>query len=188
MSFAPGSRVGPFEILAPLGSGGMGEVFRARDLRLGREVAIKRVRGEQDPELRARFWREARAAAALTHPHVCPIFDVGEQDGEPWLAMELLAGESLEERLRRGALPPDEAVARALEILEALAALHAHGIVHRDLKPSNVFLTPHGAKVLDFGLAAPVAGALAGDARLTRSGAMVGTPRYMAPEQWLGRR
>jgi TolB-like protein len=185
MSFAAGLRVGPYEIVAPIGAGGMGEVYRARDLRLEREVAIKQVH-PKDGEGRERFWREARAAAAISHPHVCAIYDVGEHAGEPWLAMELLEGESLEMRLGRGPLPPDEAVARMVEVLAGLAALHARGIVHRDLKPSNVFLTPHGAKLLDFGLALPTGGPLGSETRLTREDALVGTPRYMAPEQWRG--
>ncbi|MCM2268874.1 MAG: serine/threonine-protein kinase [Thermoanaerobaculia bacterium] len=185
MPLAPGLRVGPYEIVAPIGAGGMGEVYRARDTRLEREVAIKQLRAKADGA-RERFWREARAAAAISHPHVCAIFDVGEHDGDPWLAMELLEGESLETRLTRGALPPDEAVERMVEVLAGLAALHARGIVHRDLKPSNVFLTPHGAKLLDFGLALPTAGPLGSETRLTREDTLVGTPRYMAPEQWRG--
>ena len=185
MPLPAGLRLGPYEIVSPLGSGGMGEVYRARDLRLEREVAIKQVRPKAG-EGRERFWREARAAAAISHPHVCAIYDVGEHEGEPWLAMELLEGESLEARLERGPLPPDEAVTRLVEALAGLAALHARSIVHRDLKPSNIFLTPHGAKLLDFGLALPTAGPLGSDTRLTRDDALVGTPRYMAPEQWRG--
>ena len=186
MALAPGSRLGPYEIVAPLGTGGMGDVFRARDVRLGRDVAIKQIRAGSADDSQPRFWREARAAAAITHPHVCAIFDVGEHEGEPWLAMELLEGESLEVRLARGPLPSEEAIERMLEILDGLGALHALGIVHRDLKPSNVFLTPHGAKLLDLGLALPTTGPLGEETRLTRDDLMIGAPRYMAPEQWRG--
>jgi len=186
MAFEVGSRVGPYEIVAQVGAGGMGEVFRARDQRLGREVAIKRLRADTPDDARERFWREARSAAAISHPNICAIYDVGELDGVPWLAMELLSGESLEQRLRRGPMPADEAVARMLEVLAGLAALHDSGILHRDLKPSNVHLTPHGAKLLDFGLALPTGGPLGQETRLTRADLVVGTPQYMSPEQWRG--
>jgi len=186
MPFEIGSRLGPYEIVARLGEGGMGEVYRACDTRLSRDVAIKRLRAEAEDETRQRFWREARAAAAISHPNVCAIYDVGDAEGEPWLAMELLEGENLEDRLRRGPLPADEAVARLLEVLAGLEALHARGIIHRDLKPSNVHLTPHGAKLLDFGLALPTRGPLGDETRLTRADLVIGTPQYMAPEQWRG--
>src|SRR5690606_23313519 len=126
-------------------------------------------------------WREARAAAALSHPNVCQVYDVVEHDGELFVAMELLDGEALERRLERGPLLLAEAVALGEGILAALDALHARGVVHRDLKPSNVFCCPHGVKVLDFGLALPLGG---GGLALTLPGTLVGTPRYMAPEQW----
>jgi serine/threonine-protein kinase len=186
MFLSPGDRLGPYEILAAIGEGGMGQVYRARDERLGREVALKRLRTGSEQDDRDRFWREARAAASITHPHVCTLYDVGEQDGQPWLAMELLDGESLEDRIARGPVPAADTLRLVREILAALTALHAHGIVHRDLKPSNVFLTSHGAKILDFGLALPTAGPLAAEVTLTQPGVLIGTPRYMAPEQWRG--
>jgi len=186
MKLEPGTRLGPYRIVAPLGEGGMGEVYRARDTRLERDVAIKKLRGEAANVNRERFWREARSAAAVAHPNVCPIFDVGEEGGEPWIAMELLRGESLEERLRRGPLAVEPALRLAREILSALSLMHGLGIIHRDLKPSNVFLTEHGSKLLDFGLALPSNDLTKGEVQLTHSGTLVGTPRYMAPEQWRG--
>ncbi len=184
-----GATLGPYRVLRLLGAGGMGEVYAAEDERLGRQVALKVIREQPDDDsARRRFWREARAAAAVTHPNVCQIFDVGETGGEAWLAMELLEGEALSARLARGALPVSEAVPLELGVLGALQALHARGLVHRDLKPSNVFLTPSGVKLLDFGLARPVAGAGEGATatELTQAGALVGTPQYMAPEQLRG--
>lgn len=164
----------------------MGEVYRARDPRLDRDVAVKVVGGDVADDARARLRREARLAAAISHPHLCTIHEVGEQEEELWLAMELLEGENLEERLANGPLPPGEAVDRMVEVLAGLAALHDRGVVHRDLKPTNIFLTPHGAKLLDFGLATPT-GAQARDAtRITRAGMLVGTPLYLAPELWRG--
>ena len=167
----------------------MGTVYAAEDESLGRRVAIKTITNP-DEEARKRFWREARAAASLSHPHVCQVFEIAEDEGRLFIAMELLDGESLSDRLRRGSLPVAEALTLGREMLSALAALHAQGVIHRDLKPSNVFLTPHGTKLLDFGLARPlpadVSGALSLDSDLTRSGLLVGTPRYMAPEQILG--
>src|SRR2546427_7967997 len=143
-----------------------------------------------DETARKRFWREARAAARVNHPNVCQLYEIGEEGGELFIAMELLEGEALAERLRRGALSVADAVPVGLGVLAALSALHAQGIVHRDLKPSNVFLTPHGVKLLDFGLARPsdpeLARALDSAADLTRTGMLVGTPRYMAPEQVTG--
>jgi serine/threonine protein kinase/tetratricopeptide (TPR) repeat protein len=165
----------------------MGEVYRAKDTRLGRSVAIKTVRGTaSDDRARARLWQEARAAASVSHPNVCQIYDIGEHGGEVYLAMELLEGESLTARIARGPLLLDETVQLALPMLAALDALHRQGLVHRDLKPSNIFLTPHGLKLLDFGLARPAYQALAEtEARLTFPGSVVGTPQYMAPEQLL---
>ncbi len=177
--------VGPFRILEKLGEGGMGVVYAARDERLGRTVALKTIRAETtDPAARERLWREARAGASVNHPNVCQVYDVGEDGGELYIAMELLQGEPLSARIARGALPPAEALQVTLGVLSALEALHARGFVHRDLKPCNVFLTPHGVKLLDFGLALPVSGLNGGgERRLTMTGAIVGTPQYMAPEQ-----
>jgi len=208
MTLAAGQRLGPYEILAPLGAGGMGEVWAARDTRLDRQVAIKVLPRAlaQDPERRARFEREARAISALTHPHVCALFDVGRADvadGEiAYLVMERLQGETLAARLERGALSVPETLALGGELAAALAAAHRRGIVHRDLKPANVMLTRSGAKLLDFGLArqdGAEADASAGDAEasmateatdalpLTHAGALLGTWPYLAPEQIEGR-
>ncbi len=168
----------------------MGVVYLAHDERLGRAVAVKTMSVAGDETARKRFWREARAAASINHPNVCQLYEVGEDGGQPFIAMELLEGEPLAERLRRGPLSVAEMLPIGLGILAALQALHARGIVHRDLKPSNVFLTPHGVKLLDFGLARPadpeVAQPLASADALTRTGMLVGTPRYMAPEQVTG--
>ena len=166
----------------------MGEVWSARDERLGRDVAIKRIsrRVRRDAETRERFWREARAAAAVNHPHVCQIYEVGEDGDELFLAMELLQGESLDKRLARGPLELADALRVGLEILSAMEAVHRQGLVHRDLKPSNVFLTGTGAKLLDFGLARSFDRPGAAGSDLTRTGQIVGTPRYMSPEQLRG--
>ncbi len=186
------SRIGPYLILRKLGQGGMGVVYAARDERLDRTLAIKTILGLADDETaRKRFWREAKAAASVNHPNICQLYEVGEEQGGLFIAMELLDGQPLSERLRGGALLLDEAVPAALAILSALGALHARGIVHRDLKPSNVFITPHGVKLLDFGLARPADSAATASATsltdLTQPGTVVGTPRYMAPEQVTGR-
>ena len=150
------ARIGHYAIERKLGEGGMGVVYAARDERLERTVALKTMSSLRDDETaRKRFWREARAAASVNHPNICQIYEIGEDAGELFIAMELLEGEALAERLRRGPLSVSEAVPIGLGILAALSALHARGIVHRDLKPSNVFLTPHGVKLLDFGLARP---------------------------------
>jgi serine/threonine protein kinase/tetratricopeptide (TPR) repeat protein len=181
-------RVGHYTIAGTLGQGGMGVVYSARDERLERSVALKMMRSLGDEKSRKRFLREARAAASVSHPNVCQLFEIGEDGGEPFIAMELLEGEPLSERLRRGPLSVSETLPIALGILAALQALHARGIVHRDLKPSNVFLTPHGVKVLDFGLAraSETGEALASATELTGTGMVLGTPRYMAPEQVTG--
>jgi serine/threonine protein kinase/tetratricopeptide (TPR) repeat protein len=183
--------IGPYRVLEKLGEGGMGIVFSALDERLDRSLAIKVIgRTGADDAAVQRFWREARAAAAVNHPHICQIYEVGEHEGRLFIAMELLQGDSLAARLEGGALPAHEAVPIALGILSALEALHGRGLVHRDLKPSNVFLTEHGVKLLDFGLARPLVAAAGSDAtsaaELTQPGMLVGTPRYMAPEQIRG--
>ena len=191
-----GQRFGPYEILGRLGSGAMGLVFRAWDARLHREVAIKLLHNDYEmPGMRERFLQEARAASALNHPHICTIFDLGEQDGEPYMVMELLEGETLKEKISRGAVPVDEIISYSQEVADALAAAHAKGIVHRDIKPANIFLVdqPNGrrqAKVLDFGLAKiglTMRGGRASRALdLTLAGATVGTLSYMSPEQARG--
>jgi len=179
----PPERVSQYRILRKLGEGGMGVVYAAHDERLGREVAIKMIRSGGDPTARERLWREARAAAAVSHPNVCQVYEVGDAGGELFLAMELLEGESLQARIARGPMPPAEAVEIALPMLAALEPLHRRGVLHRDLKPSNVFLTRYGVKLLDFGLARPFAEDLARDTQLTMSGTVMGTPHYLAPEQ-----
>jgi len=192
-SVAPGmdalpERIGRYRILRTLGQGGMGIVYAAEDPSLGRRIAIKTII-HPDGESQRRFRREARAAASVSHPHVGQIFEIGEDAGRLFIAMELLEGEPLAERLKRGPLPLRDALQLGREMLSALGALHAQGVVHRDLKPSNVFLTPHGTKLLDFGLARPLtvdSGPLSLESDLTRSGILVGTPRYMSPEQILG--
>ncbi|HYN01540.1 MAG TPA: protein kinase [Vicinamibacteria bacterium] len=182
-------QLGRYRILHRLGQGGMGVVFAAEDASLGRRVAVKTI-AEPDDSARKRFRREARAAAGVNHPNVCQVYEIGEDGGQLFIAMELLEGESLADRLRRGPLPVQEAVALGRGMLAALSALHTTGVVHRDLKPSNVFLTPHGVKLLDFGLARPLpkefTQSLEAGTELTRPGLLVGTPRYMAPEQVLG--
>ena len=213
--FGPGTALGPYRIEAPLGAGGMGEVFRATDTRLNRPVAIKVLPtgAAFDQQVRARFAREARAVAALTHPHICILYDVGCHDEVDFLVMEYLEGDTLAARLAEGRLSSDEALTYAIEIASALDHAHRHGIVHRDLKPANIMLTAGGAKLLDFGVAkfrptnvglqdADVttdgttlgAGSYRGseqlegdEANVTRTGAILGTVRYMAPEQIDGR-
>ena len=182
------ARIGHYEITRKLGAGAMGIVYAAKDERLERTVALKTMSSlATDETARKRFWREARAAASVNHPNVCQIYEIGEDRGELFIAMELLEGEPLAERLRQGAMNVSQAMPIGLEMLAALSALHSRGIVHRDLKPSNVFLTPHGVKLLDFGLARPEpAETMSPDADLTRTGFVMGTPRYMAPEQVMG--
>src|SRR5262245_51301039 len=177
--------VGPYKLVRPLGEGGMGAVYEAEDARLGRRVALKTLLpASADPGARDRLWREARAGASVNHPNVCQVYDVGEVDGELYVAMELLEGEPLSTRLSRGPIPAPEALALALGMLGALEALHGKGVLHRDLKPSNVFLPPHGVKLLDFGLALPTTPGQRDGRRLTMIGTIVGTPEYMAPERW----
>ena len=185
----PPDRLGRYRILHQLGEGGMGIVFAAQDESLGRRIALKTIVA-MDPASRERFRREARAAAAVNHPNVCQVYEIGEDSGQMFIAMELLEGESLAERLKKGPMSVEDAGNLARGILAALQALHDAGTLHRDLKPSNVFLTRHGVKLLDFGLARPVPGELTQEleagAELTRPGMIVGTPRYMAPEQVTG--
>jgi len=196
MSLTPGSALGPYLIEAPIGAGGMGEVYRARDTRLDRTVAIKILSGElaDAGHARKRFEREARVIAALEHPHICPLYDVGEHHGVSFLVMQHLHGETLAERLKRGALPVDQAIHYAAEMAGALAAAHRAGVVHRDLKPANVMVTKSGVKLLDFGLARIEASDQSNNERchadtvtaLTGEGSLLGTIPYMAPEQLEG--
>ncbi len=192
MPLAAKSRLGPYEILAPLGAGGMGEVYEARDTRLERTVAIK-ISGVRFTE---RFEREARAISSLNHPHICALYDIGREDSTDFLVMEHLEGETLEARLRKGALPIEEALRIAIQIASALDAAHRKGIIHRDLKPGNVMLTRSGAKLLDFGLAkmggpiSPAASETIGVTQpppLTVEGTILGTYPYMSPEQLEGK-
>jgi Tol biopolymer transport system component len=198
MTIATGTRLGPYEILAPLGVGGMGEVYRAHDSRLGRDVAIKVLSPHlaAAPEVRARFEREARTISQLNHPHICTLHDIGHQDGVDYLVMELLEGDTLAHRLEKGPLPVAEVLTLGTQIADALDRAHRAGVVHRDLKPGNVMLTKGGAKLMDFGLArAAVAagppGALTESPTvsrpLTAEGTIVGTFQYMAPEQLEGK-
>ena len=197
MSLAPGTRLGPYEIVAPVGAGGMGEVYKATDTRLGRTVAVKVLPTHvaADPALRARLEREAKAIASLNHPHICTLHDVGHQDGTDFLVMEYLEGEVLSKRLAQGPLSLAQALQAGIEIADALDKAHRQGIVHRDLKPGNVMMTKGGAKLLDFGLAklnpAVAASGLSAaptlSSPLTGAGSIVGTYQYMAPEQLEGR-
>ena len=206
MSLAAGSRLGPYEIVAPLGAGGMGEVYRAKDTRLERSVAIKVLASSlvATAEAKARFEREAKVISQLQHPHICTLYDVGSHEGTDFLVMELLEGESLGERLKHGPMPLDALFQSAIEIAEGLDRAHRAGVVHRDLKPGNVMLTKSGAKLLDFGLAKPSGIATAASASssqsvfsaaltmsspaspLSTAGAIVGTVQYMSPEQIAG--
>ena len=191
----PGSQLGSYTILSPLGAGGMGEVYRAHDIKLGRDVALKVLpQGlADDPERRARLLREARAAAALNHPNICTIHDVGEAEGHVYIAMEVVEGQPLNRRLDPGPMPSEEVVRYALQLADALAHAHDRGVVHRDLKSANVMVTPEGrVKVLDFGLARRLSGEALVEATtrshqtLTLPGAILGTLPYMAPEQLRG--
>jgi serine/threonine protein kinase len=194
MTIGAGTRLGAYEITGVLGAGGMGEVYRARDTRLDRSVAIKVMPTDltTDPQFRARFEREARAISQLQHPHICTLYDVGEAGGTAYLVMELLQGLTLADRLTKGALPLDEALKIAVDVADALSAAHKQGIVHRDLKPANIMLTKAGAKLLDFGLAKAAAPVVSigssstqqtGTTHLTGSGTILGTLHYMSPEQ-----
>ena len=197
MPLTNGTRLGPYEILGPLGAGGMGEVYKARDTRLGRDVALKVIAAgfAAQPDRLARFEQEARAAAALNHPNICAVFDVGTHEGAPFIVSELLEGETLRSVCAAGTLSPKRGIEYAAQIARGLAAAHDKGIVHRDLKPENVFITGEGrAKILDFGLAKltqPDVGAVgftqaATTPQLTQTGTAVGTVSYMSPEQVRG--
>src|SRR5713101_1080301 len=194
MALAPGARLGPYEIVSLVGAGGMGEVYKARDTRLDRTVAIKILSPTPaaDPQFRERFDREARTISQLDHPHICALYDVGEQNGTGFLVMQYLEGETLADRLTKGAVPLDQAFTIAIQIADALDKAHRAGIIHRDLKPGNIFLTKSGAKLLDFGLAKASGPAIAGAGsallpttppNLTAQGTILGTFQYMAPEQ-----
>ena len=199
MNVEPGARFGPYEIVAAIGAGGMGQVYRARDTRLDRSVAVKLLSPDigGDVDSRVRFEREARVVAGLDHPHICGIFDVGETGGTHFIVMPLLEGQTLAARVEKGRLPLDQVVRIASEIADALDAAHRHGVVHRDLKPANIMLTRSGAKLLDFGLAklkgpaGPISmsamAQLATDAPDTARGVILGTVQYMSPEQLEGK-
>src|SRR5262249_38978757 len=195
----PGTRVGPYEVVATLGSGGMAEVYRARDARLQREVALKVVVEALagDTGFLSRLEQEARLAGSLNHPNIVAVHDVGSHEGSPYIVSELLQGETLRERLKRGAVPLSSALDWAVQIAQGLAAAHEHGIVHRDLKPENVFLTRSGhVKLLDFRIAKaalPVTSShdlleptLSPAGGMTRTGSVLGTPGYLSPEQVQG--
>jgi serine/threonine protein kinase len=197
MSLDPGTRLGPYEITAPLGAGGMGEVYRARDTRLDRTVAIKILRAlfSSDPVRKQRFEREAKTISGLNHPNICVLHDVGQQDGMDYLVMECIEGETLAKRLERGALPAEQVLKIGTEIADGLDKAHRSGVVHRDLKPRNIMLTKTGAKLLDFGLAklnvlpsnATTLTGAAGTSSITEQGTIVGTFPYMSPEQVEGK-
>jgi serine/threonine protein kinase len=207
MALSSGTKLGPYEIQSPLGAGGMGEVYRARDARLDRIVAVKILPAHlsSDSEFKQRFEREARTVSSLNHPHICQLFDVGREGGTDYLVMEFLDGETLAERVRRGPMPLSELLKVGIDVADALAVAHRAGIVHRDLKPGNVMLTKAGAKLMDFGLAKPAFAGAAGSASapllsaartmsgpspvspLTTAGAILGTIQYMSPEQIEGK-
>ena len=198
---SPGSQLGPYQIVDQIGAGGMGEVYKATDTRLGRTVAIKILNSDlsQRIELRQRFEREAKTISNLSHPHICSLYDIGRQDGTDFLVMEYLEGETLANRLLQGPLPANQIYSYAIEIADALDKAHRKGIIHRDLKPGNIMLTASGTKLLDFGLArivdpiVPTAGSVAKTLAavesqdLTAEGTVVGTLNYMAPEQLEGK-
>jgi eukaryotic-like serine/threonine-protein kinase len=192
MAILPGKRLGPYEILSSIGAGGMGEVYRAKDTRLDRVVAIKVLPPHlaDSPELRERFEREARTIASLNHPHICTLYDVGHQDGIDYLVMEYLEGETLAQRLVKGPLPLDQVLQYAIEIADVLDKAHRKGVTHRDLKPGNIMLTKSGTKLLDFGLAKLKQEVVPANVQLsqlptandplTAQGMIVGALQYMA--------
>ena len=204
MALTSGTKLGPYEIQSPLGAGGMGEVYRARDTRLDRTVAIKVLPSHlsDDPQLKQRMEREAKAISALQHANICTLYDIGTQDGTDYLVMEYLEGQTLADRLGKGALPLDQVLEIGTEIAQALEKAHQQGIIHRDLKPANIMLTKAGAKLMDFGLAKPemsissqavgpftpstptmnLASLTSAASPLTQKGSIVGTFQYMAPE------
>src|SRR6202047_1388618 len=198
MPLAAGTKLGPYEIVTPLGAGGMGEVYRARDTRLDRTIAIKILPAQfsSDAVRKQRFEREAKTISSLNHPHICVLHDVGSQDGIDYLVMECVEGESLAKRLGKGPLPLEQVLKYGAQIADALDKAHRSGVVHRDLKPGNIMLTPTGAKLLDFGLAKPLApvtsvdtwtAAVRQSSPITEQGAIVGTFQYMSPEQIEGK-
>jgi len=192
MPIFPGTHLGPYEITGPLGSGGMGEVYRARDSRLERDVAIKILPAQfsTDPVRKQRFEREAKTISSLNHPHICVLYDVGQQDGTDYLVMECVEGETLAKRFEKGPLPIDQVLKFGAQIADALDKAHRSGIVHRDLKPGNIMLTPGGAKLLDFGLAKPAVPlataatltAATKQSPVTEQGTIIGTFQFMSPE------
>src|ERR1700704_4974606 len=211
MALTSGTMLGPYEIESALGAGGQGEVYRARDTRLDRTVAIKILPSHlcSNPEAEQRFDREARTISSLSHPNICHLYDVGSQDGTSYLVMEYLEGETLADRLRKGPLPLEQVLKCGIELCEGLEKAHRSGVIHRDLKPGNIMLTKSGAKLMDFGLAKPVtatrvvtpapppsqapdpptisAAALTSPyAPFTEHGTIVGTLLYMAPESIQG--
>src|ERR1022692_4139037 len=200
MALISGTKLGPYEIVSPAGAGGMGEVYRAHDTRLGRDVALKVLPDHlsSSEEMRQRFEREARAISQLSHAHICALYDVGSHEGIEYLVMEYLEGETLASRLGRGALPLEQMLTFGIEIADALDKAHRQGIVHRDLKPGNIMLTKSGVKLLDFGLAKAIApenptsdltsnATAAARSDLTREGTILGTLSYIAPEQLEGK-
>jgi eukaryotic-like serine/threonine-protein kinase len=202
MSLTPGTKLGPYEIIAAVGAGGMGEVYKARDTRLDREVAIKVLPAHlsKSPDLKQRFEREAKTISSLNHPHICTLHDIGQEGGIDYLVLEYLEGETLSERLKKGPFPVPEFLKTAMQIADGLDRAHRSGIVHRDLKPGNIVLTKSGAKLLDFGLAKPNVSVMGMSATaisaaatmtspvspITQEGTVVGTYQYMAPEQLQG--
>src|SRR5579863_9510919 len=205
-----GTKLGPYEIQSALGAGGMGEVYRALDTRLDRTVAVKVLASHlsSSPELKQRMEREGRAISSLNHPNICHLYDIGSQNGTDYLVMEFLEGETLAERLRKGAIPLADVLKIGIAVAEALAVAHRSGIVHRDLKPGNVMLTQGGAKLMDFGLAKPLGAQAAAPGSgtaapsftaaatfsgptplspLTTAGSIIGTIQYMSPEQIEGK-
>src|SRR5216683_2106064 len=197
MTLAAGTKLGPYEIQSPLGAGGMGEVYRARDTRLERTVAVKILPAQfsSDPVRKQRFEREAKTISSLNHPHICVLYDVGSQDGLDYLVMECVEGETLAKRLEKGPLPLEQVLKYGTQIADALEKAHRSGVIHRDLKPGNIMLTPTGAKLLDFGLAKPAAPLATGvtltaaskQSPVTEQGTILGTFQYMSPEQIEGK-